>query len=219
MSLGYTGKPYDAATGLYNYGYRDYQPEAARFTTVDPARDGSNWFAYVNNDPVNWVDPWGLSASEPKQDGINGFLFSGKVTSPDIYGLTNKFTAGEYDISTQSQKGISSLRAEATGLSIQYFLLDTPIGDFSLYSSGLTASTALGFSDEGSFIPGLTDIGIEITASVAYGEINLHYENTSSGWYGGAGFSNGAGFSFKNMDGEFGVDIRAFGLHVYVGRK
>jgi RHS repeat-associated protein len=60
MNLGYTGKPYDMATGLYNYGYRDYKPEAARFTTLDPIRDGANWFAYVNNDPVNWVDPWGL---------------------------------------------------------------------------------------------------------------------------------------------------------------
>jgi uncharacterized protein RhaS with RHS repeats len=47
-------------TGLYNYGYRDYQPEAARFTTVDPVRDGANWFAYVNNNPVNYVDPLGL---------------------------------------------------------------------------------------------------------------------------------------------------------------
>jgi RHS repeat-associated protein len=60
MNLGYTGKPYDTATGMYNYGYRDYQPEVARFTTVDPIRDGANWFAYVNNDPVNWVDMWGL---------------------------------------------------------------------------------------------------------------------------------------------------------------
>jgi RHS repeat-associated protein len=66
MNLGYTGKPYDTVTGMYNYGYRDYAPETARFTTVDPIRDGANWFAYVNNDPVNWVDPWGLSASEPE---------------------------------------------------------------------------------------------------------------------------------------------------------
>jgi RHS repeat-associated protein len=62
MNLGYTGKPYDAKTGLYDYGYRDYQPATARFTTVDPVRDGNNWFAYVNNDPVNWVDPWGLES-------------------------------------------------------------------------------------------------------------------------------------------------------------
>ncbi|MDR2409196.1 MAG: hypothetical protein LBE13_13930 [Bacteroidales bacterium] len=53
------------ATGLYNYSYRDYKPEAARFTTVDPVRDGANWFAYVNNDPVNWIDLLGLSNSEP----------------------------------------------------------------------------------------------------------------------------------------------------------
>jgi RHS repeat-associated protein len=64
MNLGYTGKPWDAVTGLYNYGYRDYTPEAARFTTVDPVRDGANWFAYVNNDPVNWVDDQGLSATD-----------------------------------------------------------------------------------------------------------------------------------------------------------
>jgi RHS repeat-associated protein len=60
MNLGYTGKPYDTATGLYNYGYRDYQLETARFTAVDPIRDGANWFAYVNNDPVNYVDLRGL---------------------------------------------------------------------------------------------------------------------------------------------------------------
>jgi hypothetical protein len=35
-------------------------PAAARFTTEDPVRDGANWFAYVNNDPVNWIDPYGL---------------------------------------------------------------------------------------------------------------------------------------------------------------
>jgi hypothetical protein len=49
---------------MYNYGYRDYQPEMARFTTVDPVRDGNNWFAYVNNDPVNYVDLWGLLDSD-----------------------------------------------------------------------------------------------------------------------------------------------------------
>jgi RHS repeat-associated protein len=65
MNLGYTGKPYDSATGMYNYGYRDYKPEMGRCTTPDPMRDGNTWFAYVNNDPVNYIDLWGLSASDP----------------------------------------------------------------------------------------------------------------------------------------------------------
>jgi hypothetical protein len=37
---------------------------AARFTTEDPVRDGVNWFAYVNDDPVNWVDLWGLAPGD-----------------------------------------------------------------------------------------------------------------------------------------------------------
>jgi RHS repeat-associated protein len=51
-----TGKPYDALVCLYNYGYQDYQPQVMRFVTVAPIRDGSNWFVYVNNAPMNWVD-------------------------------------------------------------------------------------------------------------------------------------------------------------------
>ncbi|MDR1444302.1 MAG: RHS repeat-associated core domain-containing protein [Treponema sp.] len=93
MNLGYTGKPYDTTTGMYNYGYRDYQPELARFTTIDPIRDGSNWFAYVNNDPVNWRDPWGLSASEStnltKQNPYDAIKNFDIVTplSGDLFGI------------------------------------------------------------------------------------------------------------------------------------
>ena len=64
MSFGYCGKVYDNGTGLYDYGFRDYSPNSARFTTIDPVRDGVNWFAYVVNDPVNYVDPNGCFALE-----------------------------------------------------------------------------------------------------------------------------------------------------------
>lgn len=64
IGFGYCGKVYDIGTGLYDYGFRDYSPNNARFTTVDPIRDGSNWFSYVVNDPVNYVDPLGLSTSD-----------------------------------------------------------------------------------------------------------------------------------------------------------
>ena len=64
--LGYLGKQFDKATGLYNYGYRDYKPDVARFTTVDPIRDGTNWFVYCDGDSVNFVDLRGLSVSDLK---------------------------------------------------------------------------------------------------------------------------------------------------------
>jgi RHS repeat-associated protein len=83
MDLGYTGKGYDVTTGLYNYGYRDYQPGVARFTTVDPVRDGVNWYAYVNNDPVNWVDPWGLTASD---GNTQRYIGSDRISAGGIIG-------------------------------------------------------------------------------------------------------------------------------------
>jgi len=67
LDFGYLGKPYNDDTGLYDYGFRDYSPEIARFTSVDPIRDGRNWFSYVVNDPVNYVDFWGLCGSDGKK--------------------------------------------------------------------------------------------------------------------------------------------------------
>ena len=65
--IGYNSKHYDTGTGWYNYGYRDYNPKLARFTTKDPIRDGSNWFAYCGGDPVNFVDLLGLEARDKKK--------------------------------------------------------------------------------------------------------------------------------------------------------
>ena len=91
ISFGYCGKVYDIGTGLYDYGFRDYSPVSARFTTIDPIRDGSNWFAYVVNDPVNWCDPFGLSATDSKSGGI---IFSNDVFKNTNYGFTDfEFTA------------------------------------------------------------------------------------------------------------------------------
>jgi RHS repeat-associated protein len=56
----YNGKQFNDQTKLYNYGFRDYNASTARFTTLDPIRDGDNWFVYVNGEPVGRVDLWGL---------------------------------------------------------------------------------------------------------------------------------------------------------------
>jgi RHS repeat-associated protein len=62
--FGFNGKVYDPATRNYDYGFRDYAPKQARFTTVDPIQDGSNWYVYCSNDPVNFTDPTGLSSGD-----------------------------------------------------------------------------------------------------------------------------------------------------------
>jgi RHS repeat-associated protein len=62
----FTGREYDAETGLYYYRARYYDPKAGRFISKDPIGFGGgdvNLFRYVGNDPGNWVDPNGESAA------------------------------------------------------------------------------------------------------------------------------------------------------------
>ncbi len=59
-SMRYAGEYYDAETGLIYLRNRYYDPSIGRFITEDPARDGLNWYAYCGNNPVMFVDPWGL---------------------------------------------------------------------------------------------------------------------------------------------------------------
>ena len=63
----YTGREHDELTGLYHYRARSYAPELGRFTSPDPSgrKGGLNLYAYVLNDPVRFVDPYGLRAETP----------------------------------------------------------------------------------------------------------------------------------------------------------
>jgi RHS repeat-associated protein len=49
-------------TGSYYYRARYYSPEMGRFISEDPIglAGGSNFYSYVRNAPVNWLDPLGL---------------------------------------------------------------------------------------------------------------------------------------------------------------
>jgi RHS repeat-associated protein len=62
----YAGRRYDPETGLYYNRNRYYNPALGRFMTPDPAGmiDGPNLYTYVRNNPVRFVDPWGLCADE-----------------------------------------------------------------------------------------------------------------------------------------------------------
>ena len=59
----YTGKMYDRDTGLYYFNARWYDAELGRFTTPDPARDGTNWVVYCAANPMGRWDPTGLEDS------------------------------------------------------------------------------------------------------------------------------------------------------------
>ena len=53
---------------MIQYEFRNYLPAIGRWMTRDPLGEagGLNLYAFVGNNPVNWVDPWGLTINNKK---------------------------------------------------------------------------------------------------------------------------------------------------------
>jgi RHS repeat-associated protein len=63
IPFGFAGGLHDIDTGLVRFGARDLDPGIGRWTAKDPidfAGGDINLYGYVQNNPVNFVDPYGL---------------------------------------------------------------------------------------------------------------------------------------------------------------
>jgi RHS repeat-associated protein len=79
--LGFTGRRFEAALGLYDFGARFYDPRLGRFLQPDPVVPGAdrpqalNRFAYAFGDPQGYTDPSGhWPTTEETWAGVSGFL-------------------------------------------------------------------------------------------------------------------------------------------------
>lgn len=72
----YTGREFDAESGLYYYRARYYDPVIGRFHNPDPLglRGGLNLYAYVSNMPLRFLDPFGLYGTS---DFVLHYCFGG----------------------------------------------------------------------------------------------------------------------------------------------
>jgi len=62
--FGYCGEYYDEETGFIYLRARYYDPEIGRFISEDPVMDRTNWYVYCSNNPVKFVDPWGMAPGD-----------------------------------------------------------------------------------------------------------------------------------------------------------
>ena len=62
LNLRADGQYEDSETGLYYNWYRYYNPSLGRYITSDPLglAAGMNTYIYVNGNPINYTDPYGL---------------------------------------------------------------------------------------------------------------------------------------------------------------
>jgi RHS repeat-associated protein len=78
----YTGREFDAETGIYYYRARYYDQGVGRFLNEDPIEFGGgiNFYPYALNSPVNLRDPRGKSAGAaalPIAEGLGGAICFG----------------------------------------------------------------------------------------------------------------------------------------------
>ena len=86
--FGFAGGLYDQHTNLVRFGVRDYDAELGRWTAKDPIglTGGLNVYAYVNNDPINYLDTSGAFSDFEMLMifGISLILFSIAVFIPMV---------------------------------------------------------------------------------------------------------------------------------------
>ena len=57
----FTGYTYDETLDLHFAQNHFYDSDSKRFTQEDPIKDGTNWYGYVEHNPLMFVDPLGTS--------------------------------------------------------------------------------------------------------------------------------------------------------------
>lgn len=173
--------------GLYLCGHRFYSPRLGRWLSPDPSGFGGgdvNWNRYCGNDPVNFVDPSGLTDSglEPGK----GIIIGGTLDAAGGAVLTLGGSVGIY-VSMESENPFTwSASLVATG--IPY--------------TGVQLIPSLGVGATGHFLPGTSDLN-DLNGPSAYGSINGGVQGLS----GTVGVSN-VGSNLSKASIDVGVDIK-----------
>lgn len=199
LNLGFPGQYFDAESGLWNNGFRDYSPSLGRYIESDPAGQavGINTYAYALSNPVQRTDPRGLDSGYVLSGDIGSLMSGGrKAGGPFVFGaLAGETGLGPVHLETESvaiggydgQNGAYGAVLSASGAATGY----GPYSAAALYgletmSDGTTVPLTLYEVNIGEGIPGLGKIGLGAGAFKECGKWGFYVHATG-------GIGNGSG--------------------------
>lgn len=125
----YCGEYYDTETGFIYLRARYYDPMVGRFTSVDPAKDGLNWYSYCYNNPVKYVDPTGLCSqcnSSGVREGWYGCMDEAAYRFGQEYGgEENEYSAIIYSRVVYKYNGKNYSLMQIMGLGLEGIIAST----------------------------------------------------------------------------------------------
>lgn len=70
-------KRIDQKSGLIHFGHRFYDPMTGRWISQDPAGfiDGPNLYTYLHNNPLNYLDRFGLATETNSKNKFEEYYF------------------------------------------------------------------------------------------------------------------------------------------------
>jgi RHS repeat-associated protein len=112
----YTGRRFDAETGLYYYRARYYDADLGRFLQVDPVGYADQWnlYAYVGNNPLNGTDPSGMTECQ-LQAGCDRLLIQTETAISELNSAADALTALAENWNDPAQDSLKENFAEIFG--------------------------------------------------------------------------------------------------------